>query len=101
MSEIDRKYAEALLFTKDKEVEVTGGVIPLHRNEANMDEARGMLDAIEANKQKKTRADRVEAGRTEDAIRSTPIWTLRQKVKENRKANEKSKVVPKGFKFGN
>ena len=40
MSEIDRKYAEALLFTKDKEVKVTGGVIPLHRDEASMAEAK-------------------------------------------------------------
>jgi|10_taG_2_1085330.scaffolds.fasta_scaffold01279_7 hypothetical protein len=39
---------------------------------------------------------RIDAGRTEDAIRSTPIWALRQKIKENRKANEKSRVIQSG-----
>ena len=69
--DIDKKYAEALLFTKDKNLKVPGGIIPLNRDETSMDEAKGMLDAIYRDREK------------------------------NRKANEKSKVVPKGFKFGN
>ena len=43
MSELDRKYAEKLLFTKDKEMKVSGGVIPLHRNKASIAEAEGIL----------------------------------------------------------
>jgi|8_EtaG_2_1085327.scaffolds.fasta_scaffold22737_4 hypothetical protein len=43
MSDLDRKYAEKLLYSKDKEMKVSGGIIPLDRNEANMIEARAVL----------------------------------------------------------
>ena len=43
MSDLHRKYAEKLLYTKDKEMKVPGGVIPLNRNKGNMIEARAVL----------------------------------------------------------